>query len=59
MSVTPFLMLEALADDRRRDMKATAGARRRNRRLPEIDLRANGDVVRSGLLARFRHAPVS
>ncbi|MDX6203734.1 MAG: hypothetical protein QOF82_846 [Frankiales bacterium] len=55
MSVTPFLMLEALADDRRRDLKATAGARRRNRRTPELDLHANTDVVRAGLLARFRH----
>jgi hypothetical protein len=59
MSVTPFLMLEALAEDRRRDLKATAGARRRNRRLPEIDLRSNSDVVRTGLMARFRHAPVA
>jgi hypothetical protein len=59
MSVTPFLMLEALTEDRRRDLKATAGARRRNRRLPEIDLRSNSDVVRTGLLARFRHAPVA
>jgi hypothetical protein len=59
MSVTPFLMLEALTDDRRRDLKATAGARRRNRRLPEVDLRTNGDVMRAGLLARFRHAPVA
>jgi hypothetical protein len=59
MSVTPYLMLEALADERRRDLKATAGARRRTRRLPEVDLRANGDVVRTGLLARFRHAPVA
>jgi hypothetical protein len=59
MSVTPFLMLEALTEERRRDLKATAGARRRNRRLPEIDLRSNSDVVRTGLLARFRHAPVA
>ena len=56
MSVTPFLMLEALADDRRRDLKATAGARRRNRRTRELDLNANTDVVRTGLWARFRHA---
>jgi hypothetical protein len=59
MSVTPYLMLEALADDRRKDLKATAGARRRTRQLPEVDLRANSEGVRSGLLARFRHAPAA
>jgi hypothetical protein len=59
MSVTPFLMLDALAEARRRALNAAAGARRRNRRLPAVDLRANSDVVRTGLMARFRHAPVA
>ena len=59
MSVTPFLMLEALVEDHRRDLKATAGARRRNRRVPDLDLPENTDVVRAGLLARFRHPSVA
>ena len=53
MSVTPFLMMDSLAEQRRRDVKASFGARRRVRRT-EIDLCENTDVVRAGLLARFR-----
>ncbi len=58
MSVTPFLMLDALVEDRRRDLKATAAARR-NRRVPDLNLSENTDVVRAGLLARFRHPSVA
>ena len=54
MSVTPFLMMEVLADERRRDLKASAGARRRNRR-GQIDVQSCSHV-RGGLLNRFRHA---
>ena len=54
MSVTPFLMMDSLAEQRRSDVKAGYGARRRVLRS-EIDLRDNKDVVRAGLLARFRH----
>jgi hypothetical protein len=57
MSVTPFLMMDSLAEQRRRDVKAGFGARRRVRRS-EINLRENTDVVRAGLLARFRTRPV-
>jgi hypothetical protein len=57
MSVTPFLMLETLAEDRRRDLKATAGARRRNRR--SMDLHVAETPARAGLIARFRHATAS
>lgn len=58
MSVTPYLMLETLAADRRKDLTATAGARRRIRSLPEVCERAKA-VEGSGLLARFRHAPAA
>ena len=58
MSLTPFLMMDSLAEQRRRDVKAQFGARRRNRRT-EVEVRRETDVVRAGLLARFRHIPAA
>ena len=54
MSVTPFLMMDSLAEQRRRDVKAQFGARRRAGRT-QTEVRRETDVVRAGLLARFRH----
>jgi hypothetical protein len=58
MSVTPFLMMDSLAEQRRRDVKAQFGARRRTRRT-EIEVPRDSDAVRAGLLARFRHVPAA
>jgi hypothetical protein len=58
MSVTPFLMMDSLAEQRRRDVKAQFGARRRTRGT-EIEVPRDSDAVRAGLLARFRHVPAA
>jgi hypothetical protein len=58
MSVTPFLMMDSLAEQRRREVKAQFGARRRTRRT-EIDLCERKPVRQTGVLARFRHAPAA
>jgi hypothetical protein len=58
MTVTPYLMLEVLANERRKDLKATAGARRRHAR-PTVEARSTHLAeasTRRGLIARFRHA---
>jgi hypothetical protein len=56
MSVTPYLMLEAAVEERRRDLVATAGARRRHARKTQIEVPASAEVVHAGRLARLRHA---
>ena len=58
MSVTPFLMMDSLAEQRRRDVKAQFGSRSRTRRS-EVEVRHETAVVRAGLLARFRHVPAA